>query len=188
MRPTEAGQSALLLLDVVDTLQECGIPYAVIGAFAVSFYGEVRASLDADAVIFVHTNKEILTLEKLLKGRGLDVQVRRGGGDDPVRGVLNVLDRFGNRVDLLTGIRGMPEELFSRAQETRFMDVPLKIVSAEDLVALKLFAGNARDVQDAESILQVSGGKMDLHLLKKLATRYGPQCVRALQGLLKRRS
>ena len=51
MKATGPGQSTLLLLDVVKVLNKYQISYAVIGALAASFYGVVRASLDADAVI-----------------------------------------------------------------------------------------------------------------------------------------
>jgi hypothetical protein len=38
MRATGTGQLAHLLLDVVDLLTQFGIPYAVVGALAVSFH------------------------------------------------------------------------------------------------------------------------------------------------------
>ena len=51
MRAKESGQSPLLLLDVIDVLRALQIPYAIIEALAASYYGAVRASLDADALI-----------------------------------------------------------------------------------------------------------------------------------------
>ena len=51
MKANGPGESSLLLLDVIKQLDVCAVPYLVVGAFAASFYGAVRASLDADSVI-----------------------------------------------------------------------------------------------------------------------------------------
>jgi hypothetical protein len=48
MRASGPGESARLLLDVVDVLAARSIDYAVIGALAASLHGAGRASLDAD--------------------------------------------------------------------------------------------------------------------------------------------
>lgn len=51
MKINKSGQSALLLLNVIQVLNKLQVPYAIIGAFAASYYGVVRASLDADGKI-----------------------------------------------------------------------------------------------------------------------------------------
>ena len=51
MRASRPGQSALLLLDVVELLRRENIDYLVIGAFALAVHGVVRASRDADALL-----------------------------------------------------------------------------------------------------------------------------------------
>ena len=53
MRATRSGESALLLLDVIDLLADQSIEYAVVGALAASIHGAVRASMDADVVLSV---------------------------------------------------------------------------------------------------------------------------------------
>ena len=83
------GESSLLLLKVIKILEKCRIPYVIVGAFAASFYGVVRASLDVDAVISVDKNNEKQNLlPALLKKIGLKVTLRRGDHKDPVLGVL----------------------------------------------------------------------------------------------------
>ena len=49
MKINGPGESTILLLKIIKLLNKLNFPYAVIGAFAASFYGHVRASLDADA-------------------------------------------------------------------------------------------------------------------------------------------
>ena len=57
MRAKGPGQSALLLLDVIGVLNALRVPYAIVGAMAASFYGVVRASLDADAVVSLRAGR-----------------------------------------------------------------------------------------------------------------------------------
>ena len=42
MKISGPGESSLLLLKIVKLLNKLNIPYAVVGAFAASFYGLVR--------------------------------------------------------------------------------------------------------------------------------------------------
>jgi hypothetical protein len=57
MRTRRAGQSALLLLDVIAVLRSEVVEYAVIGAMAASVHGSLRASADADALLSVTVSK-----------------------------------------------------------------------------------------------------------------------------------
>ncbi|PIW59549.1 MAG: hypothetical protein COW13_04495, partial [Candidatus Omnitrophica bacterium CG12_big_fil_rev_8_21_14_0_65_50_5] len=59
MKISGPGQSPLLLLSIIPSFNKVKIPYAVVGAFAASFYGVVRASLDADAVIFLQDDEKL---------------------------------------------------------------------------------------------------------------------------------
>ena len=65
MRPRGPGESALLLLDVVDVLKAERIRYAVVGALAASVHGDVRASLDADVLITASQQQVTRPSEKL---------------------------------------------------------------------------------------------------------------------------
>jgi hypothetical protein len=69
MRTTRPGESALLLLDVVDLLIGQKIEYAVIGALAASIHGAVRASMDADVVLSIEM-REAQALERAFKAAG----------------------------------------------------------------------------------------------------------------------
>jgi len=185
MRTTALGQSPLLLLDIIDFLNKRNIAYAVIGAFAASFYGMVRASLDADAVISIHTPKDATDLCSNLKSLGLKATYRKGDTEDPIGGVINIEDQFSNRVDLLMGIRGMRPEALLRCQEAQFMGALIKIVSIEDFIALKIFAGSPKDIGDVMGVMDVSREKINLNSLKEITSQYGAVCLQKLQSILK---
>ena len=184
MRTTAPGQSALLLLDVISLLDERSIAYAIIGAFAASFYGVVRASLDADAVISIPNPREVRDLCRDLRAQDFNVEHRSGDSEDPIAAVLNIQDSFHNRVDLLIGIRGMTSEVFHRVEKAQFMGASIKMVGLEDFIALKIFAGSPKDTQDVIGVLQVSGRKINFDFLKKLTAGYGSGCLERLQAIL----
>jgi len=186
MRTTAPGQSALLLVDIIEILDQKKIPYAIIGAFAASFYGVVRASVDADAVVSLLTRQDSMDLCEDLKANGLKVEDRRGDVDDPIARVINIKDRFSNRVDLLMGIRGMQQEAFSRAKKVNFLEVPIKIVSLEDFIAMKIFAGNPIDISDVKGVLEVSGAKINMKILERLTAAYGADCLKKLKVILRK--
>ncbi len=152
---------------------------------AASFYGPIRASMDADAVISLKSGE--LTLEHLaeeLKRTGLQAEIRRGASDDPIAAVLAAHDTHGNRVDLLSGIRGMESAAFTRAVESQFMNEPIRLIGIEDFIAMKMFAGGPKDLEDAKNAVAVSGEHLDMTLLRKLTHNYGSQELKTLEQIL----
>jgi predicted nucleotidyltransferase len=183
MRATQPGQSALLLLDAVALLKTATIDYAVIGAMAASVHGVVRASLDADAIMSLTTQK-LDALEDVFKAAGFKTELRRGDPEDPIPALLTVSDAHGNRVDLLAGLRGMAPEAFRRAIEVPFQGERLRVVGREDFIAMKLFAGGPQDLLDARRAMAVSKGSLDMSLLLRVAKGFGHQAVQSLQSIL----
>lgn len=165
-------------------LERLKIPYAIIGAFAASFYGLVRASLDVDAVISIDREERIAELLALFKKEGLKAKFTRGDFNDPVDSVINIEDKFRNRVDLLTGIRGMDKRVFNRAVTSSFLNVPLRLISVEDFIAMKIFAGSPKDIEDVLGVLKVSENKIDISLLKKLTLHYGKKELARVEKIL----
>lgn len=177
----------LLLLDVIDILNALDVPYAIIGAFAASFHGVVRASLDADALIAFQTGQtDVTALVSALRKAGVESRHRKGEARDPIGGVITIEDRFHNRVDLLMKIRGITDAVFSRTIEAKFMGGRIRVVGVEDLIAMKVFAGSPKDVSDVVGVLQVSYHRIDLALLKRLVRPYGKGVGRQLDSLLRR--
>lgn len=185
VKPDAPGQSAILLTQVATRLDALGIPYAVIGGLAASFHGVVRSSLDADVVISATNRKATITpLIRDLKEAGWTVVEREGGFEDPVASVIAVRDEYSNRVDILTGIRGMACDFDSRTLPASLFGVNLRVIGLEDFIAMKLFAGGPQDLADARAALQVSFSALDVTLLERLAAGYGRSVVRSLSDLL----
>jgi len=186
MRVTGPAQPEKLLLDVVDLLNGENIPYALIGALAASFYGIPRATTDADAAIWLKdTDKSARDVTNYLAAAGYRATYKRGDIEDPILGSILIEDVHNNRMDLLLGIRGMDPDAVNRCVSSALLDSSVRIIAAEDLIAMKVFARGVQDLEDVRGILQVSGDRLNLELLQKVARRYGADVLRMLEELLK---
>lgn len=183
MRTNRGGQSALLLLDVVDILRREKVNYAVIGAFALTVLGVIRATTDVDALLSAAPGR-LAKLEKAFKQADFDTELRSAAADDPVSGMLILSDDFGNHVELLVGLRNMDPEIFSRALEIEFREEKLRIVGREDFIALKCYAGGPQDLLDARSAYEAAPGPIDLDLLRTVTRRFGREAADRLQEVL----
>jgi predicted nucleotidyltransferase len=184
MRTEQAGESALLLLDVVEALESSNVRYAVIGALAASIHGAVRASMDADAVLSAAL-AEAAAITQCLKTAGFQTELIRGDADDPIPAMIKVIDRHDNRVDLLVGLRGLDPEAFTRAMTVPFQGKVLKFIGREDFIAMKVFAGGPMDLLDASRAISAAGESLDQGLVRRLAQRFGQDAARALEKILK---
>lgn len=182
MSATGPGQSLLLLLDVVALLDEKRVAYGVVGALAASVYGSIRATTDADAIVSV-PHSRLTGLEKMLRNAGFAVELRRGDSDDPIPALFSISDKFGNRVDLLGGLRGLDPEAFDRTMPVTFSGTTLRIMGREDFVAMKCFAGGPQDIADAQEAIKAADPPIDLDLLRRITRRFGRPAADALERL-----
>lgn len=185
MRATSPGQSPLLLLDVVALLEKQGIEYGVVGALAASVYGTVRASTAAAALISIAPSK-LAGLERMFREASFMAQLHRGDADDPIPALLAISDQFGNRVDLLGGLRGLDPAAFERTLAVPFSGTTLRIIGREDFIAMKCFAGGPQDIADAQEAIKGADPPVDLDLMRRVTRRFGRPAADALERLLAR--
>lgn len=167
-----------------DTARQSRNPLCCHRWIAASFHGVVRSSLDADAVISATGTDQLELLISSLERSQLQVDHRKGDLDDPIDAVVAVTDEHLNRVDLLTGIRGLSQDFANRTIPVSVFGESLRIIGLEDFIAMKLFAGASRDIQDARAAMQVSREIVDKSLLLQLAKHYGRSTTNVLKDLL----
>jgi predicted nucleotidyltransferase len=183
VRTNRAGQSPLLLLDVVEILRRENIDYAVVGALALSVHGHVRASLDADALLFTAPG-QLKKLRTQFEQAGFGTELRYGDIDDPIPAMLVLTDAHTNQVELLGGLRGIDPQLLARTVEVTFAGEQLRFVGREDFIAMKCFTGSSQDILDAQSAFQNAEVPLDLDLLRRLTRRFGRDAADKLEQLL----
>lgn len=143
-----------LLERVSRRLDDEGIGHALIGAAALAARGVARSTYDVDVLT---TDAAVLTAElwKPLAQAGVAVDVRRGDADDPLRGVVRI-ELSGERpVDVVVGRWAWQARAVARAEASGSGRPP--IVTASDLVLLKLYAGGTQDLWDVRALLELDG-------------------------------
>jgi len=174
---------ALELAGEVSTLlEERGTRSLVIGAIALAAHGYVRGTEDVDLAIAVDP-KELEALGAALQSRipGTSVSVEMPTTDDPLGGVIDV--RQGSDDVVLVQIvnfdnapaGGFPALVReAKSEPFQFPDGTTgSVVSIEDLVFFKLYAGGTRSRADVEELLVRR--QVDTTRLRALAERYQMQ-------------
>lgn len=143
-----------------------GTPYAIIGGFAVQWWGEPRLTKDID-----------LTAETPL--------------DDPEQFILQIIDTFAPRiddavafarrtrvilvrasngcpVDISMGLPGYEEEVMQRAVDVELESgKKVRLCSPEDLIIHKAIAGRPQDVRDIEAIIYRQRQHLDVATIRR---------------------
>lgn len=184
MRARSRGESALLLMDVLDVLRAKTVKYAVVGAMAGAVHGVIRASLDADAIVSLAA-QEASALSNDLTAAGFNVELKKGDFEDPISAVLVIKDKYRNRVDLLFGLKGFDPDAFDRTLQVEMNGQPLQVVGREDFIAMKLYAGGPVDLRDAQQAFFVNRDAIDIPLLEKLTARFGRHAAKKLDSLIR---
>ena len=167
-----------LLVKVAEILQKLKIPYMVTGGMAVFVWGRPRFTADIDIVVELTSataEKLIPVLRSLSEINYLDENAAR-----------DAINRFGefNFIDGESGIKidfwVLKNDLFNQTRLKRripkiILGRKVFFISPEDLILTKLLwhksAGTSRHLEDAESTLKISGGKLNIKYLKRWAKK-----------------
>lgn len=137
-----------LLARVSRFLDRERVLHALIGAAAMAVHGVSRSTLDQDLLT---TDTRVLAPDFWAAFDGPRADVRRGDADDPLAGVVRVAGRPDRDVDVVVGRHGWQQQAVDRA--LRFPGFFVPVVTAADLVLLKLYAGGSQDRWDVEQLL-----------------------------------
>ncbi len=151
--PLSLGSDPVNLLErVADVLSEARIDIVVIGASAMAVHGVSRSTFDVDLMTIDATALRT-SIWTVLENEGVDVDVRFGDIQDPLRGVVRFESPGQRPVDLIVGHGGWQAGIFDHAGQAVFEGVELPVVGQVDLVLLKLFAGGPQDLWDIRQLL-----------------------------------
>ena len=87
-------------------------------------------------------------------------------------------------LDLVIAAPGLDEEFLARAELVDLGDVEVPVISAEDLIALKVLAGRRKDLEDVRGVLLEKGDRLDLSRTRDVLRAF--EAVTGEPKLLKR--
>jgi hypothetical protein len=140
-----------LLARVCGLLDAARVPHALIGAAALAARGVARSTYDIDLLT---TDVRVLAAGfwDVLRTTGVGVDIQRGDVDDPLGGVVRITAAGERPVDVVIGKWRWQGRAVERAD--RPPEGP-PVVTARDLVLLKLYAGGTQDLWDVRALLEL---------------------------------
>lgn len=158
----------------METLEECEIPYAVLGGLAIPAYGVPRSTVDVDIGLAVSGGEKISELVRKLKAR----RVVAFEEPRPEYTMIYMSDRE-NLVDVELWFRPdgvtWDEETLRRRWKVAFRaaeeDFEARVLSPEDFIVNKLARKDrsARDEEDVVGVMASSRDKIDWRYLARRA-------------------
>ena len=146
--------------DLFRTLNELPFPYCLMGALALGAWGTPRATHDLDAMIAVGQTDRAQLLAAL-QTRGFAEDAHWAKHNPMIRDHHVRLHRGAIPVDLMMPKDSHDQACLTRRRNYAMGDLPLWIISPEDLVLHKLKAGRAQDFIDVLSVLVRQGESLD---------------------------
>ena len=151
---------AELAVQISSLLAEAGIRHAIGGALAFGFYASPRGTVDVDMNIFVAADRPHEALDVLAAG-GVAIDREQAVEAIGSRGDLFV-EHGGCRLDFFFNSIPLHASASERARTVELLGTPVPVLSAEDLVVLKLLFNRHKDIVDIEAIVESSGDKLDV--------------------------
>ncbi len=162
---------------VIDILEACGIEYVIWGGVAVALYGEPRFTQDMDVVLRLSFD-QVKTLARLLQEDGYYISVES---------IQEARGSYFNAIHIETGIKvdfciAGRDPVYRWAFEHRrtedfdeFRKAAYMPPEAVILTKLQAYQSSrsTRHLDDIESILRVSGPKLNLQYIAQEAVRIG---------------
>ena len=145
---------AELLADLARGLRALGLRWFLFGAQAAILHGSARLSADVDVTVDLGTRSNRELVDALFR-EGFELRVADVQGFVDATRVIPLLHVSSRMpLDIVLAGPGLEEQFFARAVERRVGDALVPVVSAEDLVAMKILAGRPRDTEDVASIVR----------------------------------
>lgn len=167
--PRWAPEARSCYRDVLLALRQAGVPFAVGGAFAVHRHtGIWRVTKDLDLLLLAESVPEAL---RCLGDAGFEIEIK-----DPVW--LAKARRGEHFVDLITGmgnaVFSVDASWLERAEEDVVLDVPCRVLAAEELIASKVFVTRRErfDGADVVHLVQRCGAQLDWERLLTIIGRH----------------
>lgn len=147
-------------LVLVRAFKAGGIPFALGGAIALSYWAEPRATLDIDVNVFV-PEREAAHVLAVVAGLGGKVDLQRDEAAVETEGQVRI-PWEGTPIDLFFAYDPFHDECHRRAREVEFLGERVPVLSPEDLAVFKVIFNRPKDWLDIEAMLANQGEGFDV--------------------------
>lgn len=150
------------LAELAEDLGQLGARWALVGGLALAAHVEARTTRDLDVAVSVEGDQEAELLVRELRSKGYRehtlVEQEKTGRLATVRFAAPGEGPEGLVVDLLFASCGIEPEVVAEAEILEILpELPLPVARVGHLLAMKLLAGRPRDLEDAQTLLEIAG-------------------------------
>ena len=183
---------AEVALAVIEALEAHGIPYALGGAQALSYWGTVRNTVDADVLASIPAiryqeladalNEQDFVMER--EGQEVPVDVPTMRAEERSRHLFRVFLE-GIKAEIFIPAFSLQHEILRRAIRCPLHGREVLVTTAEDLILLKMIFHRRKDLDDVRGILWHQQGNLDFVYLAGWAIRVlEPAVAKELEQLV----
>jgi len=156
-----------LLLAAASSMKRAGIRAAAYGGLTLGMYGEPRETRDADLAV---AGGSAEAARDALAAMGVTAVVAFAGvvfGGNAVTRLTLVGGSVHNTVDLVQPRSArFAETVLDRALTGSLRGTEITVVTPEDFVLMKILSTRPRDLEDAQSVIDTLGARLDRALLR----------------------
>jgi len=168
------------LVEISTLLTTAGIPYCLVGGYAVAVHGIPRHTADIDFLVALPAEKTGY-FTSLLRNKGYKVRHNKADLLDPLGDVFFIQTEI--PVQLICAKYQHHLAAIERAVLIDYSGQKIRVITPEDLIIFKLKAGAPRDLWDAENLLAFNQN-LDLEYLLNVAKEL--RVERRLKSVIKR--
>jgi MoxR-like ATPase len=156
------------LTGAVDSLDEAGLRYAVVGGLAVGAWGVSRSTRDADLYAELPAKGQT-ALKRALEARQFHVPAMTE--ELQAFGVFRSRSKDGVFVDIFDAVGPLGEALLAHRRQIEVFERKLWVTAPDELFILKAFSERARDFDDIVSLAALPQLGLNLDYIREWAKK-----------------
>jgi hypothetical protein len=142
-----------LLSDLAAALEEARIDWYLFGAQAAILYGAARLTADVDVTVRLSDNASNTTLTAAFERHRFRRRIADAQFIERTRVIPFVHTPTAVPTDVVIAGPGIEDQFFERVVERTVEGAQIRVVSAEDLVVMKILAARPKDMEDVTAVL-----------------------------------
>jgi hypothetical protein len=167
--------------NVIEALEECGVPYILVGSYSTNAYGIPRSTQDADFVIELGETSITELARRLAPSIRIDPQMSFEAVTMTRRYIAEVVGTPFKIEFFLLNDDPHSQERFRRRQLVSALDRQVWLPTPEDVIVTKLhwalLANRSKDRDDARDVIAVQGDRIDWDYVHRWCDEHGTRAL-----------